>query len=34
VACAKELVRELGGVGLTVRAGLHAGEVIVRKTAT
>jgi class 3 adenylate cyclase len=31
VACAKELVRDLGGVGLTVRAGLHAGEVIVRE---
>jgi class 3 adenylate cyclase/alpha-beta hydrolase superfamily lysophospholipase len=31
VACAKELVRELGGVGLTVRAGLHAGEIVVRE---
>jgi len=31
VACAKELVRELGHVGLRVRAGLHAGEIVVRE---
>jgi class 3 adenylate cyclase len=31
VACATELVRELARVGLTVRAGLHAGEVVVRE---
>ena len=31
VACAAELVRELRGVGLTVRAGLHAGEIVVRE---
>lgn len=31
VACAKDLVRELGHVGLRVRAGLHAGEIIVRE---
>jgi class 3 adenylate cyclase len=31
VACATDLVRELGRIGLTVRAGLHAGEVVVRE---
>ena len=31
VACATELVTALGRVGLTVRAGLHAGEVMVRE---
>jgi class 3 adenylate cyclase/pimeloyl-ACP methyl ester carboxylesterase len=31
VACAKELVREFGQVGLRVRAGLHAGEIVVRE---
>jgi len=31
VACAKELVRELGDIGLQVRAGLHAGEIVVRE---
>ena len=31
VACATHLVRELAGVGLGVRAGLHAGEVVVRE---
>ena len=31
VACAAELVRELGRVGLSVRAGLHAGEIVVRE---
>jgi class 3 adenylate cyclase len=31
VACASNLVRELDGVGLRVRAGLHAGEIIVRE---
>ena len=31
VACAKELVSELGQVGLRVRAGLHAGEIVVRE---
>jgi class 3 adenylate cyclase len=31
VACASELVGELGHVGLSVRAGLHAGEIMVRE---
>jgi class 3 adenylate cyclase len=31
VACATELVRELGHAGLRVRAGLHAGEIVVRE---
>jgi class 3 adenylate cyclase len=31
VACATELVGELGRVGLSVRAGLHAGEIMVRE---
>ena len=31
VACATHLVRELGRAGLGVRAGLHAGEVVVRE---
>ena len=31
VACATHLVRELGRVGLGVRAGLHAGEIVVRE---
>jgi len=31
VACAQELVRELGRVGLRVRAGLHAGEIVLRE---
>jgi class 3 adenylate cyclase len=31
VACATELVVELGRVGLSVRAGLHAGEIMVRE---
>src|SRR6185295_2268914 len=31
VACATELAGELGRVGLSVRAGLHAGEVVVRE---
>lgn len=31
VACATDLLRELGRVGLTIRAGLHAGEVVVRE---
>jgi len=31
VACATELVRELARVGLSVRAGLHAGEIVVRE---
>lgn len=31
VACAQELVCELGQVGLRVRAGLHAGEILVRE---
>jgi class 3 adenylate cyclase len=31
VACATELVGELGRVGLSVRAGLHAGEIVVRE---
>jgi len=31
MACAKELVHELGQVGLRVRAGLHAGEIVVRE---
>ena len=28
--CAQHLVEELGGIGLSVRAGLHIGEVVVR----
>jgi class 3 adenylate cyclase/pimeloyl-ACP methyl ester carboxylesterase len=31
VGCATHLVRELGRVGLSVRAGLHAGEIVVRE---
>jgi class 3 adenylate cyclase len=31
VACASDLVRELDGVGLSVRAGMHAGEILVRE---
>ena len=31
VACAADLVRDLGRVGLGVRAGLHAGEIVVRE---
>jgi class 3 adenylate cyclase len=31
VACASDLVRELGHVGLNVRAGLHAGEILLRE---
>ncbi len=31
VECAAELVRELGRVGLSLRAGLHAGEIAVRE---
>ncbi|MEO7436521.1 MAG: adenylate/guanylate cyclase domain-containing protein [Candidatus Binatia bacterium] len=31
LACATELVGELGRVGLSVRAGLHAGEIMVRE---
>lgn len=31
VACAAHLVRELGRVGLSIRAGLHAGEILVRE---
>ena len=31
VACSTELVHELGRVGLRVRAGLHAGEIVVRE---
>jgi class 3 adenylate cyclase len=31
VACSSDLVRELGNVGLSVRAGLHAGEIMVRE---
>ncbi len=31
VACAQELVCKLGQVGLRVRAGLHAGEILVRE---
>lgn len=31
VACAASLLRELSGVGVTIRAGLHSGEVIVRE---
>ena len=31
VACATELVRELGRIDLRVRAGLHAGEIVVRE---
>jgi len=31
VACATELVRELEGISLNVRAGLHAGEIVVRE---
>jgi class 3 adenylate cyclase len=31
VACASDLVRELGHVGLSVRAGLHAGEILLRE---
>jgi class 3 adenylate cyclase len=30
IACSVELRRELAGIGLTIRAGLHAGEVEVR----
>jgi len=30
IACSAELRRELAGIGLTIRAGLHAGEVEVR----
>ena len=31
VACSSELARELASVGLTIRAGLHAGEIEVRE---
>jgi class 3 adenylate cyclase len=31
VACASDLVRELDAVGLRVRAGVHAGEIMVRE---
>lgn len=31
IACTSELARELSGLGLTIRAGLHAGEVEVRE---
>lgn len=31
VACASHLVRELGRAGLSIRAGLHAGEILVRE---
>jgi class 3 adenylate cyclase len=31
VACSTELVRELARIGLSVRAGLHAGEIVVRE---
>jgi class 3 adenylate cyclase/pimeloyl-ACP methyl ester carboxylesterase len=31
VACATELVRELRRIGLGIRAGLHAGEIVVRE---
>lgn len=31
IACARQIVRELGNVGLGVRAGLHAGEIVVRE---
>jgi class 3 adenylate cyclase/pimeloyl-ACP methyl ester carboxylesterase len=31
IACTSELTRELAGLGLTIRAGLHAGEVEVRE---
>ena len=31
VACSSDLVSELGDVGLSVRAGLHAGEIMVRE---
>jgi class 3 adenylate cyclase len=31
IACTSELKRELAGLGLTIRAGLHAGEVEVRE---
>lgn len=31
VACASHLVRELGNAGLPIRAGLHAGEILVRE---
>jgi class 3 adenylate cyclase len=31
VACAHQLARELERVGLRVRAGLHAGEIVVRE---
>ncbi|MFN2427726.1 MAG: alpha/beta fold hydrolase [Candidatus Binatia bacterium] len=31
LACATELVRDLGDAGLSVRAGLHAGEIVVRE---
>lgn len=31
IACTSELTRELGDLGLTIRAGLHAGEIEVRE---
>jgi class 3 adenylate cyclase len=31
VACATELTRALDDIGLRIRAGLHAGEVVVRE---
>ncbi|MFT4571287.1 MAG: class 3 adenylate cyclase [Hyphomicrobiaceae bacterium] len=31
LACATKLVRELGSAGLSIRAGLHAGEILVRE---
>jgi class 3 adenylate cyclase len=31
VACSTELMRELARIGLSVRAGLHAGEIVVRE---
>jgi len=31
IACSAELARELAGIGLAIRAGLHAGEVEVRE---
>ena len=31
IACTSELTRELADLGLTIRAGLHAGEVEVRE---
>jgi class 3 adenylate cyclase len=31
IACTSELTRDLNGLGLTIRAGLHAGEIEVRE---